>query len=74
MTIRQRAAEKIRQIRAEVRAGHCDIANNRFNTLVGLVGRRGQADDAGVKPKTVARLWGLTQSCFRKPNWWKYRR
>ena len=64
--MRARAATLIRQIRADVRAGACQAAQRKFDALVPLVGRRGAATTAGVKPKTIARLWGLVGRCRRR--------
>lgn len=58
--MRARAATLIRQIKADVRAGACQSAQRRFDTLVPLIGKRGPAR---LKGKTVARLWGLVGSC-----------
>lgn len=61
--MRARAATLIRQIKADVRAGSCQAAQHKFDALVPLIGSRGQASAARVKPKTVARLWGLVGRC-----------
>jgi hypothetical protein len=64
--MRHAAATQIRRIKALVRAGDCAAAQKRFDALVPLVGRRGTATAAGVKPKTIARLWGLVGRCRRR--------
>lgn len=66
--MRKEAAALIRQIRADVRAGACSAARRDFNQLVPLIGRMGPASKARVKSRTVARLWGLVESCRWKPG------
>lgn len=58
--MRTRAAMLIRQIRADVRAGACQAAQRKFDALVPLIGSRASVR---LKPRTVARLWGIVGSC-----------
>lgn len=61
--MRKAAATLIRAIRGDVRRGDCGAARRDFDQLVPLVGRMGPATKARVKSRTVARLWGLVESC-----------
>ena len=65
--MRKEAATLIRAIRADVRRGRCGDARRGLDALVPLVGRMGPATKARVKTKSVARLWGLVESCRFKP-------
>ena len=58
--MRTRAATLIRQIRADVRAGACQAARRKFDTLVPLVGSRGAVH---LKKLTVVRLWSTVNAC-----------
>jgi len=51
-------AQQIRLIRKSVREGDCRTARQRFDTQLTPLIRK-----APIKPKTMARLWGLVNAC-----------
>jgi len=66
--MRHATATAIKRIRTLVRAGDCQKARQRFNALLPLFGSRGHRAGVHLKPKTVARLWGLVESCRWRPR------
>lgn len=61
--MRHTVARAIKRIRALVRAGDCRGARMRFNAMIPGPGSRTRRAAPYLKPKTVARLWGLVESC-----------